>query len=34
MWIDEIPNNAKYRKDKQFQKLNNFLRIFVILQIF
>ena len=29
MKIDEIANNAKHRKDEQ--KLDNFLRIFVIL---
>ena len=33
MRLDEIASNAKCRKDEQFQKLNNFLRIFVILQI-
>ena len=31
MWIDEIANNAKYRKDEQLQNLT-ILRIFVTLQ--
>ena len=32
MRIDEIANNAKYRKDEQLQN-ENFWRIFVILRI-
>ena len=32
MTIDEIANNAKYRKNEQLQN-ENFLRIFAILQI-
>ena len=27
MRIDRIASNAKYRKDKQFQKVDNFLRV-------
>ena len=34
MRIDEIANNAKYKKRPTITKLDNFLRIFVILQIF
>ena len=33
MRIDEIANNAKNRKDEQFQNLTIFFRIFVIFQI-